>query len=133
MGGVYMIDLKLDASGDLEFDRDLVLVSNIDEIKQELEIILKTNQGEFFGDTTMGLNQSEIFVKNPDLVLIANYVMQALQQQENVINAEVTSIELKNRQLFVKFNVTLNVGETISSEVVLSLIVMAFQDQHMQS
>ena len=45
--------------------------------------------------------------------------MQALQQQENVINAEVTSIELKNRQLFVKFNVTLNVGETISSEVVL--------------
>ena len=65
-----MIDLKLDASGDLEFDRDLALVSDIDEIKQELEIILKTNQGEFFGDTTMGLNQSEIFVKNPDLVLI---------------------------------------------------------------
>lgn len=114
-----MIDLKLDTSGDLEFDRDLALVSDIDEIKQELEIILRTNQGEFFGDTTMGLNQSEIFVKNPDLVLIANYVMQALQQQENVINAEVTSIELKNRQLFVKFNVTLNVGETISSEVVL--------------
>lgn len=113
-----MIDLMLDSDGDLLFtDQDLQLVDEVDEIKQELIIILKTRQGEFFGDETMGLNQTGLFVKQPNLNYIANNVVQALKQQERVVSAEVTDIELVNRNLKVAFDATLDTGQSIRTEV----------------
>lgn len=113
-----MIDLMLDSDGDLLFtNQDLQLVDEVDEIKQELIIILKTRQGEFFGDETMGLNQTGLFVKHPNLNYIANNVIQALKQQERVVSAEVTDIELVNRNLKVIFDATLDTGQNIRTEV----------------
>lgn len=42
-----MIDIKMTNDGDFDFDQDLQLVSEIDEIKQALMILLKSRKGEF--------------------------------------------------------------------------------------
>ena len=112
-----MIDLLLDDDGDLVLTNDLQLVSGVSEVEQELKIILKTRQGEFFGDPAMGL--AGLFIKKPNLSYIADSVVQALQQEERVATAEVTSIDLKGRTLEIAFVATLTTGENITAEVSL--------------
>lgn len=114
-----MIDLLIDNDGDLVLTNDLQLVDGVSEIEQELKIILKTRQGEFFGDPTMGLDHAGLFIKKPNLSYIADSVVQALQQEERVATAEVTSIDLKGRTLEIAFVATLTTGENITAEVSL--------------
>jgi hypothetical protein len=70
-----MIDLKLETDfHDLDIvNYDLALVNEIDQIRQKLENRLQFFYGEWFLDNTQGVKLYEtVFVKNPDLNLIAS-------------------------------------------------------------
>lgn len=68
-----MLDLKLDASGDLAIEGgDARIVSGVDEIAQSLRIRLRLFKGEWFLNNELGTDYyGRILLKNPDLAVVA--------------------------------------------------------------
>lgn len=114
-----MIDIKMTSDGDLEFDQDLKFVSEIDEIKQALTILLKSRKGEFFADLKMGLDQSALIGKDYDLNYVSGNISNALIQDERVASVIVNDIKIVKRNLYVNFVATLANSKTLEMEVVL--------------
>lgn len=114
-----MIDLKLTTDGDLEFDQDLSLVDDIEEIKQALLIILKSKKGSFFSDENMGLDQTMLIGKGYDLDYVASNIAEALKQDERVASVVVNDIKVIGRKLQVVFVATLEHYQTIEMGVEL--------------
>lgn len=114
-----MIDLKLTADGDLEFDQDLTLTDEIEEVKQALLIILKSKRGSFFADRNMGLDQTMLIGKKYDLDYAASNIAEALKQDERVASVVVNDIKVIGRALQVNFIATLERDQTIEMEVAL--------------
>jgi hypothetical protein len=115
-----MIDLKLDGESDLKFnENDLQLVSGVDEVIQSVQTLLKTRLGEFFGDTDMGLDQSDILGKNFNEQYAMSDITETLQQDSRVTAVTEISFEKEDRNLICY--VTFEIDETIESklEVVL--------------
>lgn len=87
-----MIDLKLVAiQSDPNFhdldlaNYDLQLVTGIDQVRQKLENRLQFFYGEWFLDNTQGVKLYEtVFVKNPNLSLIATMFKTAILDTQDV-------------------------------------------------
>ena len=114
-----MIDIKMTNDGDFDFDQDLQLVSEIDEIKQALMILLKSRKGEFFADLWMGLDQRMLIGKDYDLNYVSSNINNALTQDERVASVIVNKIDVVGRKLYISFVATLENSETIEMEVAL--------------
>jgi hypothetical protein len=83
------IDLKLNLEEhDLDISSyDLALVDRLEQIQQKLQIKLKFFSQEWFLDTSVGLPLYElVFVKNPDLDLIASAFKSEILSVEGVNN-----------------------------------------------
>ena len=107
------------ANDTLDFDQDLQLVSEIDEIKQALMILLKSRKGEFFADLGMGLDQRMLIGKDYDLNYVSSNINNALTQDERVASVIVNKIDVVGRKLYISFVATLENSETIEMEVAL--------------
>ncbi len=114
-----MIDIKMTNDGDFDFDQDLQLVSEIDEIKQALMILLKSRKGEFFADLGMVLDQRMLIGKDYDLNYVSININNALTQDERVASVIVNKIDVVGRKLYISFVATLENSETIEMEVAL--------------
>lgn len=114
-----MIDIKLTSDGDFDFDQDLKFVSEIDEIKQALMILLRSRKGEFFADRSMGLDQRALIGKDYDLNYVSSNVSNALMQDERVASVIVNKIDVVGRKLYISFVATLENSETIEMKVAL--------------
>lgn len=107
-----MIDLALNENNDL----NLSLIENDEETVQSIGIILRTRQGEFFGDPEMGLDQTNIFGKKYDREIASTDIFEALEQEERVNNSQLVSMIQTGRSLAVQIKA--NVGDTeIETEV----------------
>lgn len=114
-----MIDIKLTSDGDFDFDQDLKFVSEIDEIKQALMILLRSRKGEFFADLSMGLEQRALIGKDYDLNYVSSNISNALTQDDRVASVVVNEIKLIKRDLYIKFVATLKNTRSIEMEVML--------------
>ena len=71
-----MIDIALDPStGDLVFENfDLALVSDVDQVAQNLAIRLRFIEGEWFLNIFAGIPYYQyFFIKNPNQIQIENF------------------------------------------------------------
>lgn len=81
------MDLKLNDDNDLAIvNNDLVLISGADEVTQNLRSRLRTYEGEWFLDTTIGLPYyREIFVKRQKPERIAAYFKREILKTPGVL------------------------------------------------
>lgn len=117
-----MKTLKLDASGDIAFEKgDFLMVDEIEEVRQSLYIILSTNKREWFFNPAFGLDFRSVTGKSTDSQIRAA-VIEAISQEERVELIEDLTItkDRQSRRLSVFFRVRIRSGETIESEVLLS-------------
>lgn len=111
-----MRDLKLDlTTGDLLINNyDMVVVDEIDQIAQSIHIKLRTYKGEFFADTSAGMDYFNlILIKNPDMDIVATTIKEQILSVEGVREIIEYSQDLNNalRTLTVTFKVDTIYGD----------------------
>lgn len=110
-----MIDLGLDPNtGDIALvERSAVLVSDIDQIAQNLAIRLRFFQGEWYLDTTEGMPYFEsFFLKNPNQIQIESFLLDEIANTQGVqeILEFSSTYNGANRTFGVKFIVRTLLG-----------------------
>ena len=85
-----MSDFGLNSSGELDLATgDLVLIDGADAVAQQLKIRLRFIQGEWFLDQRVGIPYySQIWVKNPNLPLVATIYRRAILSTPGVESVE---------------------------------------------
>lgn len=113
-----MKTLKL-VNGDLVFNEsgELEMVSDDDEFKQNLEMILKIQLGEFQLDETIGLDRSNILTKQFDEEQAHYDIVEALMQEDRV--EEVSEITFNQDKATRTLSVDLTVIKTDGASVSL--------------
>lgn len=116
-------DIKLDpVTHDILLeDSDFQIVSDGDWLIQSVKIKMLFFLGEWFLDTTYGLDHyGLVLIKGPDLNLIDNMIKIALLEYEEIIEIleYSSSFDKLNRQLTVDFRVSTTFGE-LSDTVVI--------------
>lgn len=114
-------DLLLDDTGDLALSGgDLVLVSDLAAIEQEISIRLQFLRGEWFLDTTAGLPYFQnILVKSPNLAAIKTLFTNEILSSAGVkaLLSLVLDFDRKARVLTVTFSVSTDLGQLDSNLV----------------
>lgn len=104
-----MADVGLDSEGDLLIvDDELLLVEDDDAIVQNLTIRLRFFLGEWFLDTRIGIPYfADVFIKNPDLVLVRGLMRRTILTTPGVQSMETFTTDFDNatRKLSVSFKV----------------------------
>jgi len=74
------IDIKLDSTGDLDIENyDLVLIDELDRIRQQLQIKLRLFLGEWYLDINQGIPYfQDVLEKNPDPVKLQSIFKAAI-------------------------------------------------------
>lgn len=111
-----MIDLGLNQDNDLDFENDLSLVEDGQEVKQSLEVILRTRKGEFFADPEMGLEQSSLLGKRYNKEIAATDIFEAIEQDGRVSDAQIVSMIQTGRSLDIEIKAR-SETEMIETEV----------------
>lgn len=103
-----MIDLKLDANGDIAFENsDLVLVKDADEVAQQLRIKLRFILGECAFNSTLGIDYfNQVFVGNPNISVVEAMLKKAILSVDGINNliSFALSYDRKIRTLNVAFS-----------------------------
>lgn len=120
-----MFTLSVDkTTGDLTFDsqKNLTYVSDKDEQVQSVRLLLSTNKGEWFLNTIYGLAYKYLQVKNPRLNIIRAEILKTLSQEERItsVNSLTVVFDSSSRELTINFNLTMNDGNTIQGNEVLT-------------
>lgn len=105
-------------NGDLVFTgTDFRLVEGSEQLKQNVESILKTAQGEYFLDEGLGLYREHLLGKSFDDELARTDIIEAIGQEERI--EEVTEINFVKyrRELQVSLKMTKADEEEIELEV----------------
>lgn len=112
-----MSDIKLGTDGDLDLSgSELTLVEDAEAIAQEIRIGLKLFQGEWFLDQRVGMPYiQQILVKNPNLDVLQNLFVQAIESVPGVATVDDCALTLDNetRTLLVTFTATTDDGESV--------------------
>ena len=94
--------------------------SSIDYVVQKIQIVLRTFLGEYFLDTTIGVDYfGKILIKNPDMDLIGSLLKKQIISVDGVkqITKFTLNYDSSNRELLVVFTVSLTAGQTGSGTV----------------
>lgn len=101
-----MYDFKLSESGDVTIKNNKIITIDSGELlAQQVQMILSTNQGEWWLNENEGIPFKEILIKNPDYNLIRDYIKYALIQIDSTLEMSDYSYELKDRTLYIKFKI----------------------------
>lgn len=102
-----MANLKLDATGDLDFSTgNLELITGIEEIRQKLTVRLQFLLGEWVLDQRLGMPYvGNILVKNPNFSVIRSIFRQAILKTPGVesLTRLVFNFDAATRNLRVTF------------------------------
>lgn len=117
-----MRSLKLDDTGDLVMENnELVFINGVDEIKQCLRQILRTNTNEWFLDPTLGFDRYTVLgQKTFNEEDVREALVNAIEQEpriETVENIEI-NFDDRKRELHIRF-VAIADGEEIEFEEVI--------------
>ena len=114
MAGKIDLKLELDTHDLAIEDSDLQLVSDLDWLVQSVKIKLLAFLGEWFLDSTFGLDYyGLVFTKGPDLNLIDNMIKIALLEYAEIVKilSYESSFDVSQRALTVTFKVDTIFGE----------------------
>lgn len=112
-----MKSFKIDETGDLVIkDNEIEIVDKKDEILQQLRLIFKSNQGEWYFNPEYGLNYKNILTKKPNFDLIRDEIKNGLSQCSDVMSIDYVDVSFdKNlRKLIIEFQATDVDGNTIT-------------------
>lgn len=102
-----MKDIKLDLNThDIEITgRGMSLVEDLEALRQRIKIKLLFFYGEWFLDTSLGLNWFKLaFIKNPNQNFIDNMIMITITDDSEITNLlEYSASISSSRELSVKF------------------------------
>lgn len=116
-------DLALDpATNDLIFDAagDLVLCDGVDLAAQSIRLVLLTQVGEWWADTTQGIDWvGEVFVKDPRLDVIRALIADQILSVPGVVAVgEITiDIDPTTRAATITLQATAENGALIQGEI----------------
>jgi len=122
-----MADIKLDDSGDIEIgtDGDLILVTGLDAIRQDLETRLKFFRGEWDLDTRLGIPYfDEILIKAPDLNVVRSLFRDAILSTAGVLRLTRLDLDYEGttRTLSIRFDCQTTEGPlTYEDELIVPL------------
>ncbi|MEK3645814.1 DUF2634 domain-containing protein [Aeribacillus sp. FSL M8-0235] len=105
-------------NGDLVFNEsgELEMVSDDEELLQNLEMILKIQLGEFQLDETIGLDRSNILTKQFDEEQAHYDIVEALMQEDRVAEVREIIFTPDNRRISVDVTVVKTDGSSVSLE-----------------
>lgn len=109
-------------NGDLVIDNgELVLIDGPEELTQCCEILLGTNQGEWFLNPQIGINFSKMNGKDITEETIRQQIKKGLRQEPRIQSVDQIDVQLdkKNRVSSVSFLASGTNGEVIRKEVVI--------------
>lgn len=109
--------------GDIDLSTgDLVLTAGLEEIRQNIKIRLRFNQGEWFLNTDLGIPYfGTILTKNPNLAVVRSIIRDAISGVPGVKEVSVVETEIitGSRDLNVRIEVLTDLNQTVSFEDVL--------------
>lgn len=110
-----MIDLKVDDDADLVFESgDVGMVNEVDEVKQNVALALRTVLGEFFADKSIGLDRQFILGKDYNEQYATAAITDCIQSDPRVTS--VDSIKLtKGNDRHLNAVVVFTIDATIST------------------
>lgn len=110
-----MIDLQIDKDADLVFESgDVGMVSDVDEVRQNVALALRTVLGEFFADKSIGLDRQFILGKDYNEQYATAAITNCIQKDPRVTS--VDSIKLTtgiDRHLYAE--VAFTIDDSIST------------------
>lgn len=87
-------------NGDLVFTgTDFRLVEGSEQLRQNVESILKTAEGEYFLDEDLGLNRENILGKSFDEELARTDIVEAIGQEQRIEEVSQIDFEKNGREL----------------------------------
>lgn len=104
--------------GDLWIDHnDLVLVEGTEELAQCCEIVLGTNQGEWFLNPSLGIDFSKLNGKMINQEEAKEEIRKGLRQEIRIktIDEITVNLDTKSRESLITFTATSEDGEVVSS------------------
>jgi hypothetical protein len=111
------MDILLDdITHDIKIGTDLQLVSGIDACKQRIKISLLFFYGEWFLDTTLGVDWfGTAFIKNPNQNFIDNMIIYTITDDRDIIQVTKysTTMNKSNRTLNIYFEASTVYGENL--------------------
>ena len=79
-----MKGFAIDENGDIVIENnDIQLINGDDLIRQNVEKLIGTNKGEWFLNKNEGINFKTILKKNPNMDIVRNEILTALQSIDN--------------------------------------------------
>ena len=116
-----MLDILLDKfTHDLDLStKDIVLIDGKERLLQQLKIRLETIHGEWFLDTTVGVEYYEaIWVKNPNLTIINAIIKKVILTTEDIVEVMTfsSSLNAAERKLTISFTAMTTFGIISFSE-----------------
>lgn len=108
---------SLDNDGDVVIEKNkIVLAKGKDLIAQKIRQILLTNYGEWWLDPKEGINQRDVFKKNPNYSLIKDQIKAAVYQiDDQLVVSDIHFTENRaSRHLIIDMKID---GETLRLEV----------------
>lgn len=115
-----MRDLALDSGADLVFNGDIVITTDIEEIKQNVALTLRTRMGEFFASAQMGLDWEYVIGKDFNDQYAAAAITDAVQEDPRVVSVESVTLQRESgRQLTVSINFTVDNNIQTGMEVAI--------------
>lgn len=118
-------DVALDpTTNDLVFDAagDLVLVDGADLAQQSVRLVLLTHQGEWWADTTLGVDWAgEVLVKDPRLDVIRALIADQILSVPGVraVGEIGIDIDATTRAATITITATATTGELLQGEITL--------------
>lgn len=100
---------KLDKDGDIVIENGLIsMVDGNELLRQTVETVLGTNNGEWWLNKNEGINFNNIIVKNPDFDVIRNEIVNGLHQVDSsfVLNDFTYDFDKNKRTLSITFKAT---------------------------
>ncbi|KRK40790.1 DUF2634 domain-containing protein [Loigolactobacillus bifermentans] len=111
-----MIDLKLDSSGDLAIeDADIAVVSDVEEVKQNIALTLRTRKGEFFADAEMGLDWDYLIGDSYKELYAAGAITDALLEDPRVTAVGEVNLELDHLSRHLNATISFTIDKTIQT------------------
>lgn len=114
-----MKDFRLNAQHDIEIvNGDFSFVDDKELLRQRVEMLLGTNQGENVLDEDEGIDFKVLLSKTSDEETIRSEIQSALEQLDEGFDIEDFSCVREGRTLVVNFKATDSNGESVESEYV---------------
>lgn len=113
-----MKGFHLDNKGDVVIKNgDIEMIDGNELLRQTVEKVMSTNNGEWFLNEDEGINYHVILTKSPDEDAVRAEIVDALLQVDETFILQSFSMKRVERTLKIKFSATNDDGDEVGGEV----------------